>query len=86
MRYDPLLSRSDLFHRELFSPTMLLPIESIPLGEATLLCREDGCDRGRISEESFKKIRAFRKRMAKWDEQYGHWVGRDELTKGDEAA
>ena len=55
-------------------PFKIDPIASLPLGEASDLCCRDSSGKGRISEESFQKIRAFRKKMAEWDRDYG-WVG-----------
>jgi hypothetical protein len=43
----------------------------VPLGEASDLCCRDSLGKGRISEASFQKIRAFRKKMAEWDRDYG---------------
>ncbi len=55
-------------------PSKIDPIAGIPLGEASDLCCRDSLGKGRISEASFQKIRAFRQKMAEWDRDYG-WVG-----------
>ena len=53
-------------------PNSIQPLSHITLGEATDLCHADNCDRGRIPEKTFQKIRSYRARMAAWDKQWGH--------------
>ena len=55
-------------------PSQIDPIATVPLGEACDLSTKDSRGQGKISEESFQKIRSFRKKMAEWDRDYG-WVG-----------
>ncbi len=71
MHYQRLLSLCSHLDGHRTVPSKIDPIASVPLGEASDLCCRDSSGKGRISEASFQKIRAFRQKMAEWDRDYG---------------
>lgn len=73
MNAETLLAHCTYLDCDRIVPSRLDPIAHITLGEAADLRHEDSCGRGRISQETFEKIRAFRERMAEWDRKWGRW-------------
>ncbi|MDD3181211.1 MAG: hypothetical protein PHD48_00155 [Alphaproteobacteria bacterium] len=71
MTYETLFSRCTFLDCDRVVPNRVAPIEHVTLGEAIDLRHRDACGQGRISEESFQKIRDFRAKMAEYDKQWG---------------
>lgn len=71
MTYETLFARCTFLDCERVVPNKVDPIAHVTLGDAVDLCRQNVSTGGKISKESFKKIREFRERMADYDKKWG---------------
>jgi acetamidase/formamidase len=71
MNYQRLLSLGTDTDCNRVMPDRIEPVAHVTLGDAIDVRRRDACGNGKISEESFQKIRSFRTKMAEYDKKWG---------------